>query len=93
MTGERPGTYTVEVASPARRALSRLPGRVVHAIIEFISGPLAENPHRLSKPLRHQLEGLRSARRGDYRILLRLDEEQHTIVIVDIDHRAHVYRT
>lgn len=93
MSGEKSATYTVEVASPARRALSRLPGRVVHAIIEFISGPLAAHPHRLRKPLRNELEGLRSARRGDYRILLRIDEEQHTIVIVDIDHRAHIYRT
>lgn len=85
--------FDVEVASPARRALSRLPGRVVHAVIEFISGPLAENPHRLSKPLRNELKGVRSARRGDYRILLRVDDEHHTILIVDIDHRAHIYRS
>ncbi|WP_295648681.1 type II toxin-antitoxin system RelE/ParE family toxin [uncultured Dietzia sp.] len=93
MSAENASPYNVEVASPARRALSRLPGRVVHAIIEFISGPLAANPLRLSKPLRDELEGLRSARRGDYRVLLRVDEEQHTVVIIDIDHRAHVYRT
>ncbi|MEO9330571.1 type II toxin-antitoxin system RelE family toxin, partial [Gordonia aurantiaca] len=39
------------------------------------------------------LEGLHSARRGDYRILLRIDDPNHTIVIVKIDHRAHAYRT
>lgn len=92
MSGEKSAPYSVEVASPARRALSRLPGRIVHAIIEFISGPLAENPQRLSKPLRNELEGLRSARRGDYRVLVRIDEEHHTIVVIDIDHRAHIYR-
>ena len=85
--------YRVEVASPARRDLQRLPSRIVHAVIEFISGPLAGNPHRLSKPLRDDLEGLRSARRGGYRILLRIDDPHHTIVIVKIDHRAHAYRT
>ncbi|GAC84851.1 hypothetical protein GP2_026_00880 [Gordonia paraffinivorans NBRC 108238] len=85
--------YHVEVASPARRDLGRLPPRIVHAVIEFISGPLADNPHRLSKPLRDDLEGLHSARRGDYRILLRIDDPNHTIVIVKIDHRAHAYRT
>ncbi|NCL74834.1 type II toxin-antitoxin system RelE/ParE family toxin [Rhodococcus sp. YH1] len=92
MTDEAPAPYDVAIASPARRALSRLPGRIVHAVVEFISGPLAENPHRLSKPLRNDLAGLRSARRGDYRILLRVDDDHRTLLIVDIDHRAHIYR-
>ncbi|AUM20243.1 type II toxin-antitoxin system RelE/ParE family toxin [Rhodococcus ruber] len=93
MTDEAPEPYDVAIASPARRALSRLPGRIVHAVVEFISGPLAENPHRLSKPLRNDLAGLRSARRGDYRILLRIYDDHRTILIVDIDHRAHIYRS
>ena len=93
MSDGGPPPYDVHIASPARRALSRLPGGVVHAVIEFVVGPLAQNPHRLSKPLRDQLEGVRSARRGDYRILLRIDDENHTILIIDIDHRAHIYRS
>ena len=93
MSDDAAPPYEVEIASPAQRALSRLPSRVVHAIIEFIGSPLAQNPRRLSKPLRDQLEGVRSARRGDYRILLRIDEENHTILVIDIDHRAHLCRT
>lgn len=85
--------YAVEFASATTRSLSRLPGRIVHAVIEFIAGPLADNPHRLSKPLRNELDDTRSARRGDYRILLRIDEPQRTILILDINHRAHIYRT
>lgn len=92
MSDGQPAGYHVEVASPARRALSRLPNRVAHAIIEFLSGPLTENPRRASKPLRNELEGLRSARRGDYRVLLRVNEEERTVLIIDIAHRAHVYR-
>lgn len=85
--------YAVEFASAAKRSLVRLPGRIVHAVIEFIAGPLADNPYKLSKPLRGELEGTRSARRGDYRVLLWIDDGQHTIVILDISHRAHIYRT
>ncbi len=85
--------YRIEVASPARRDLSKLPERIVHAVIEFICGPLADNPRRLSKPLRDELAGLHSARRGDYRILLRIDEDARAVVIMKIDHRAHAYRT
>ncbi|WP_040517953.1 type II toxin-antitoxin system RelE family toxin [Gordonia neofelifaecis] len=85
--------YGVQFASAAKRALARLPPRIVRAVVQFIAEPLAENPYRLSKPLRFELEGTRSARRGDYRVLLRIDEPKHIIVILDINHRAHVYRT
>lgn len=74
----------------SRRALERLPEKVATAAVEFIYGPLAENPHRVGKPLRFELEGLHSARRGDYRILYRIDDEQ--VVIVAIEHRADVYK-
>jgi len=51
------------------------------------------NPARLSKPLGGNLEGLRSARRGDYRVLLWIDDEQETVVVVRVGHRADVYRS
>ena len=90
MTGARP--YHVEVGGAARRDLRRLPVKVGAAIVEFISGPLAENPRRLSKELRGELAAYRSARRGDYRVLFRVDDDQHAIVIVAVNHRAHIYR-
>jgi mRNA interferase RelE/StbE len=86
------GPYRVEVAGPARRQLRRLPHKIATAILEFITGPLAENPHRLSKPLRGELASYRTARRGDYRVLLRIDEANHAILITAINHRAHIYR-
>ena len=88
----RDGPYRVEVASAARRDVRGLPSKIAAAVIEFITGPLAENPYRLSKPLRRELEAYRTARRGDYRVLLRIDDENHVIVIVAVEHRAHVYR-
>jgi mRNA-degrading endonuclease RelE of RelBE toxin-antitoxin system len=84
--------YRVGFSSEAQRSLARLPGKVALAIAEFLVGPLAENPLRLSKPLRNQLAGSRSARRGDYRVLLEVDEEGHTILVIRIAHRADVYR-
>lgn len=62
------------------------------AIAEFVTWTLPTNPHRLSKPLRGDLEGLRSARRGDYRILFRADENTLELLVVRIEHRAHAYR-
>lgn len=86
------GPYHVEVDGPAQRNLQRLSHKIAAAIIEFITGPLADNPHRLSKPLHGELASYRSARRGDYRVLLRIDEDRRTVLIVAISHRAHIYR-
>lgn len=87
------GPYRIEVDGPARRSLERLPHKIAVAIVEFITGALADNPWRLSKPLRAELASYRSARRGDYRVLLRIDEDQRTVLVVAVKHRAHIYRT
>lgn len=84
--------YSVELAGEARRGLHRLPAKVAAAIIEFVTGPLADTPARLSKPLTNELAGYRAARRGDYRVLIRIDEPAHAVLVVHIDHRADVYR-
>lgn len=84
--------YRLRVSASARRQLHRLPERAAVAIVEFITTILTENPARSSKPLTGELEGLRSARRGDYRVLLWIDEDESTVVIVRVAHRADVYR-
>lgn len=84
--------YRLAVAGEARRGLRRLPEKVAAAIVEFVSFALADNPHRVSKPLTGDLAAYRSARRGDYRVIIRIDEPQHTVLVVRVDHRAHAYR-
>lgn len=84
--------YRVEVSSAAQRGLARVSPRYAPAIIEFITVVLPENPHRIGKPLRAPYEGLHSARRGEYRILYRIREEDRSILIARIEHRSTVYR-
>lgn len=81
--------YDIAWTPTSKRALRRLPEKVATAAIEFIYGPLAENPQRVGKALRFELEGLHSARRGDYRIIYRITD---VVTIVAIEHRADVYR-
>ena len=90
MTRRHP--FEIEWTRPARRALSRIPEKVATAAIEFIYGPLADNPARVGRPLRFELEGSHSAHRGDYRVIYRIDDEQRTVIIFTIEHRADVYR-
>lgn len=84
--------YAVTFAPRARRDLRRLPEKVAAACVEFVAGPLAENPHRVGKPLVGPLAGRRSARRGSYRIIYTLDEDQRRVEVLHIDHRASAYR-
>lgn len=62
------------------------------AAVEFIYGPLVDNPQRVGRPLRFELEGTHSAHRGDYRVLYASDEPNRRVVILTIDHRGDVYR-
>jgi mRNA interferase RelE/StbE len=84
--------WKVEVTSPALKGFRRLPEKAAAAIVEFVTGALADNPRRLSKPLTNELLGLRTARRGDYRVLFTLDVEEHTLYVHRIEHRSDVYK-
>lgn len=88
--GER---YQVRFQPAARRAIShRLPEPVAAAVIEFCDSALADNPHRVGKALFGPLAGCHGARRGTYRIVYRIDEASRTVHVLDIDHRADIYR-
>lgn len=76
---------------PARRQIDRLPISVAAAVIETLD-TIATNPQRLGKPLRFELEGCHSARRGPYRIIYRIDDATRSIKILAVAHRADVYR-
>ncbi len=89
MTG--PG-WDLIVARPARRAIDRLPAKIAIAVVDFVLGPLVENPHRVGKPLRGELTGLHSARVGGYRVVYEIDEVDAVIKVLYIDHRADIYR-
>lgn len=85
--------YGLVLTPPGIRALqSRLPEGVAAAVIEFLTGPLIENPHQVGKQLRGDLAGIHSARRGTYRVLYRINEVQHEVVVLRIDPRRDVYR-
>jgi mRNA-degrading endonuclease RelE of RelBE toxin-antitoxin system len=84
--------FEVRFTAAVRRGLNMLPPRVLSAVVEFAFGDLARGPRRVGKPLRDDLAGLFSARRGPYRVLYRIDDSARIGLIVRVDHRADVYR-
>ncbi|WP_326551200.1 type II toxin-antitoxin system RelE family toxin [Micromonospora sp. NBC_01813] len=85
--------YELVVTPPARRALyGSLPESVAAAAIEFLTNTLVRNPHRVGKPLQFELSGIWSARRGTYRVLYRINEDKHEVIVLRVEHRRDAYR-
>jgi mRNA interferase RelE/StbE len=89
---ESGASYQLRVTGPAERQLRRLTEGTAAAIVEFMLGAMVDNPHRVGGPLLRELEGMRSARRGAYRIVYEVDENHLLVIVHRIDHRATVYR-
>ena len=87
-----PEQYQLKVAGPAARTMEKLPERIAPAVIEFITGRLLDNPHRIGKPLLGRFAGLYAARVRDYRIRYRIDEDTRTVVVLHVARRADAYR-
>jgi len=83
--------WRLVVTAPAARDLDRLPNKAFGAVLGSLEA-IARNPRRVGKPLRFELEGLWVARRGPYRVVYRIDDEERQIAVVAIDHRRDVYR-
>jgi mRNA interferase RelE/StbE len=86
-------TYQIVFGRKALQAIERdLPEKMATAALEFIAGALAENPHRVGRPLRAPLAPMCSGRRGEYRVVYRIFEARVVIEIVSIAHRRDAYR-
>ncbi len=85
-------TYQLKVArSVASSIAETLPEAVAAAVLEFVTGPLVDNPHRVGKPLRAPLGGKWSARRGQYRVIYQIDEATNTVTVLVVRHRRDAY--
>ena len=87
------GAYELVLTPPEQRALTgTLPEAVAAAVIEFLTTTLIRQPTRVGKPLRDDLAGVWSARRGTYRVLYRIREDLREVVVLRIEHRRDAYR-
>jgi len=86
--------FELVLTPPAIRAIrSGLPEAVAAAVLEFVTGALLENPHRVGTQLRGDLAGVRAARRGTYRVLYRINDAEGEVVVLRVEHRRDAYRS
>ena len=86
------GPYAIAWAPSAQRDVTRLPEKVATAVVEFCYGSLADNPQRVGHELHLDLAGQYAARRGDYRLIYRIEHQSRRVTILAVAHRADVYR-
>lgn len=60
--------------------------------MDVLTTSLVANPQRVGEPLRGELAGIRSARRGTHRSLYRLREQLREVVVLPNEHRRDAYR-
>jgi mRNA interferase RelE/StbE len=84
--------YSISWTATAQRDLRRLPEKIATAVVEFVYGSLADNPQRVGRALHLELVEHHAARRGEYRVVYHIDDEDRAVLVVHIDHRADVYR-
>ena len=85
-------SLSIQWTPTAQRDLRRLPEKIATAVVEFVYGSLAANPPRVGTPLKLHLEGLHSARRGDYRVIYRIHNDQRRVDVITVEHRSDAYR-
>ena len=82
--------HEIEITAEGLRHVKKLLEKVRHAVQESIFGPIADDSNRLGKPLVDEFEGLWSARRGDYRIIYEIFEDDQVVLIHRVQYRRDV---
>jgi mRNA interferase RelE/StbE len=85
-------TFRIDITPEGLRHLNNLPEKVRAAAIEAMFGTIAPDPRRAGKPLTGELEGLYSARRGDFRVIYEFDEKRHIVLVHRVAHRRTASR-
>ena len=79
--------------APARAPVRSAPDHARQRQFFETLDAIADNPRRLGKRLVLEHEGRWSARRGPYRIIYELLEDEHTVRVIAIGHRRDIYRS
>lgn len=85
--------FTIEyLDSAVEEDIPALPKTMKDRIRQAVETRLTADPIGLGKPLRYSFVGHRRVRVGDYRIVYRLDIDNHRVIVVLVKHRKDVYQ-
>jgi mRNA interferase RelE/StbE len=86
--------WRIEVSPRAERRLGKLPDRDRIRILRFLVErvAVADDPRRLGEALKGPPRGLWRYRVGDFRVIVRIDDERITVLVLEVGNRREVYR-
>lgn len=85
--------YKVIIREKAEKQLNKLDNSIKLKIMRYIKQNLNEtdNPKKFGKALRHNLKGFWRYRVENYRIIVKIEESELVILVVQIDKRDKIY--
>lgn len=83
--------YEVVIPKRVAKAIRRLDAQVEQRILEALSG-LAADPRRPGAIALQAATGVLRIRVGDYRVVYEVRDAERVVLVVDVGHRAEVYR-
>lgn len=87
------GYYKIKsLKSVVERDLPNLPKTIRLRVQSAIKERLTIDPINLGEPLHHSLKGHRRLRVGDYRVIYKVNQQAHIVVITEIGHRDDIYK-
>lgn len=86
-------SYRVEFTPNAEKSLKALEKPVVKVIRHWIFKNLqdTDNPRKVGKALKGNLQPFWRYRIGDYRLIARIEDKELIIIAVEVGHRGNVY--
>jgi mRNA interferase RelE/StbE len=86
--------WRIEITRTAERQIMKLDRAAQRSIQRFLRDRLspADNPRQWGKPLQGEKRGLWRYRVGDYRLICDIQDEQITVLVLEVGHRKNVYR-
>ena len=86
-------SYKILFSEEARKQLKKLDKHISTLIITWIRKNLqgCENPRQHGKPLVANRTGQWRYRIGDYRLICEIQDEEITILVLEVGHRKNIY--
>lgn len=93
MSEPRPDSWRVETTAEFDRSIRKLDRTVASRIISYLEAlHELEDPRQRGKALAGERRGYWRYRVGEYRVLVRLEDDRMVILAIGVGHRSEVYR-
>jgi len=86
--------WTIEFDDRAIADLKALDTAIRRRIVRYLEHRIAQapDPRQYGAALRHDLSGLWRYQVDDYRVIVRLEQDRLTVLVIGIGHRREIYQ-